>query len=85
MSETTKRSIIAKLCSLRCGDFIAPPYLMEEGVFFSDGRFGELIFLMKPGNLIVPSYMGNKPACAMHGFSPHEKTLAACFLSKQYR
>ncbi len=40
------------------------------GAFFPDHHFGELIFLVEEGVLIVPSHMGERPIRAMHGYHP---------------
>lgn len=50
---------------------------------FGDDRFGELIFLMQPGWLIVPSYMGLKAIPGMHGYDPEDKDSYASVLSNQ--
>ena len=39
--------------------------------FFPDRYFGELIFLVREGVLIVPSHMGERPIRGMHGYHPH--------------
>ena len=51
--------------------------------FFPDGYFGELIFLVKEGVLIVPSHMGERPIRAMHGYHPKEKQSYAALLTNQ--
>ncbi len=48
---------------------------------FEDGRFGELIFLVKEGVLIVPSHMGERPIRAMHGYHPHDPQSYATLFS----
>ncbi len=50
---------------------------------FPDRYFGELIFLVKEGVLIVPSHMGERPIRAMHGYHPYEKHSYAALLSNQ--
>src|SRR5262249_48046683 len=47
--------------------------LAELGTLFTDRYFGELIFLVQEGVLIVPSHMGERPITAMHGYHPNEK------------
>lgn len=47
--------------------------LEEMRAFFPDRYFGELIFLVKEGVLIVPSHMGERPIRAMHGYHPRDK------------
>ena len=39
---------------------------------FEDRAFGELIYLVPEGTLIVPSHMGERPIRAMHGYHPDE-------------
>ncbi len=48
---------------------------------FPDRYFGELIFLVHEGVLIVPSHMGQRPIRAMHGYHPHDKHSYAALLS----
>ncbi|HKW27891.1 MAG TPA: nucleotide pyrophosphatase, partial [Verrucomicrobiae bacterium] len=50
---------------------------------FPDGYFGELIFLVKEGVLIVPSHMGERPIRAMHGYHPTDKHSYAALLTNQ--
>jgi hypothetical protein len=44
--------------------------LTDLGTLFPDRYFGELIFLIEEGTLIVPSHMGERPIRAMHGYHP---------------
>lgn len=50
---------------------------------FPDRYFGELIFLMREGVLIVPSHMGERPIRAMHGYHPEDKHSYAALLTNQ--
>lgn len=50
---------------------------------FHDHYFGEIIFLMKEGVLIVPSHMGERPIRAMHGYHPDDKHSHAALLTNQ--
>jgi predicted AlkP superfamily pyrophosphatase or phosphodiesterase len=50
---------------------------------FSDRYFGELIYLVKEGVLIVPSHMGERPIKAMHGYHPEEPHSYASLLSNR--
>jgi len=51
--------------------------------FFEDRYFGELIFLVQEGVLIVPSHMGERPIRAMHGYHPTDKHSYASLLTNQ--
>jgi hypothetical protein len=57
--------------------------LIQLGTFFPDRYFGELIFLLKEGALIVPSFMGERPIPAMHGYHPSEPQSYAALLTNQ--
>jgi len=50
---------------------------------FEDRYFGELIFLMREGVLIVPSHMGERPIRAMHGYHPTDPQSYASLLTNQ--
>ena len=51
--------------------------------FFPDRYFGETIFLVDEGTLIVPSHMGERPIRAMHGYHPDAKHSYAALLTNQ--
>jgi hypothetical protein len=52
------------------GRILPDAELEELGTLFPDRYFGELIFLVEEGVLIVPSHMGERPIRAMHGYHP---------------
>ena len=53
------------------------------GTFFDDGEFGQLIYLVKEGVLIVPSHMGERPIRAMHGYHPEDPQSYAALCTNQ--
>jgi Type I phosphodiesterase / nucleotide pyrophosphatase len=57
--------------------------LQQLHCLFPDRYFGELIFLLKEGVLLVPSHMGARPIRAMHGYHPSEPQSYAALLSNQ--
>src|SRR5262249_16239799 len=57
--------------------------LEELGALFEDRYFGELMFLVKEGVLIVPSHMGQRPIRAMHGYHPKAKHSYAVVCTNQ--
>ena len=57
--------------------------LEQLHTLFPDRYFGELIFLVREGVLIVPSDMGERPIRAMHGYHPSEKHSYAALLTNQ--
>ncbi len=81
-NERAERTVRAALGELDCGEFLTDDDLKREGVYFDDHRFGELVFLMHPRELIIPSYMGGRAPRGMHGFSPdHEDSYAVLMSS----
>jgi hypothetical protein len=53
------------------------------GIDFPDHRYGEAIYLLEPGHVIVPSYMGLRACAAMHGYGPEDVTCKAWFYAAQ--
>jgi predicted AlkP superfamily pyrophosphatase or phosphodiesterase len=65
------RSLVTEcLEGVRNGRILTDSELQELGTLFADRYFGELIFLVEEGVLIVPSHMGERPIRAMHGYHP---------------
>ncbi len=63
------------------GRILPKKELQELGCDFEGDQFGELIFLMNAGVLIVPSHMGLKPITGMHGYHPDDPDSYASLLS----
>jgi hypothetical protein len=81
LNERAKDVIRSCLSQLACGSILPEEKLQEWGVFFSDYKYGDTIFLMNPGELIVPSFMGLKPVKGMHGYAPDEEDSSAMVMS----
>lgn len=65
------------------GRIIVDEELKSMGTFFEDRYFGELIFLVQEGVLIVPSHMGENPLRGMHGYHPSDPHSYASFCSSR--
>ncbi len=65
------------------GRILPDSELEEMRALFPDRYFGELIFLVKEGVLIVPSHMGERPIRAMHGYHPSDKHSYAALFTNQ--
>jgi len=48
---------------------------------FPDHRYGEMFYLLDPGRLLCPSFMGARPIAGMHGYDPAHEDSTASFLS----
>jgi hypothetical protein len=78
-----RRKITDCLGRITQGRILPDAELGELGTLFPDRYFGELIFLMNEGVLIVPSHMGERPIRAMHGYHPQAPHSYAALLSNQ--
>lgn len=65
------------------GRIIPDDELGALGALFPDREFGELIYLVKEGVLIVPSHMGERPIRAMHGYHPDDPQSYAALFTNQ--
>ncbi|MDB6055367.1 MAG: Nucleotide pyrophosphatase [Verrucomicrobiales bacterium] len=65
------------------GRILPDEELKELKAYFDDKYFGETIFLMKEGVLIVPSHMGERPITAMHGYHPDDPQSYAALFTNQ--
>jgi Type I phosphodiesterase / nucleotide pyrophosphatase len=64
-----------------CGTLLSRTELERLGVWFDDGRYYHMLFLMKPGMLLSPSDMGAIRFAGMHGYHPSEPTADAVLLA----
>ena len=80
-SASAGRLIPEALAGLRGGRILADAELAALGCDFPGRRYGELIFLMDPGHLIVPSHMGRSAIRGMHGYHPDHADSSAVLLS----
>lgn len=67
-------------CGIK-GHFLSEAEMLDWGVFFEDGKYGDDIFLMEPGYQLNPSDMGGKALPGMHGYSPNDKDSDAVWMS----
>ncbi len=61
------------------GRVLSNAELRAYGCDFPDHQYGELFFLMNPGVLICPSFMGHKAIAGMHGYEPEHVDSVAMF------
>jgi hypothetical protein len=80
-NERARTEITASLRQVPQGRILPDEELARLGTLFPDRYFGELIFLVREGVLIVPSDMGERPIRAMHGYHPDEKHSYAALLT----
>jgi hypothetical protein len=76
-------AVHAALEGLRGGHWLDEAELERAGARFPAREYGEDIFLLDPGMLMVPSFMGDRPVAAMHGYDPAHPAMAALLLSNR--
>jgi predicted AlkP superfamily pyrophosphatase or phosphodiesterase len=81
MNEDARSQITQILDSHTCGKVLNAQDLESLGCDFEGDRFGELIFLLEPGSIIVPSHMGLNTITGMHGYHPDHEDSDASLLS----
>jgi len=69
-SPAARDAVRTALAAEPAGRWLEPAELQREGADFADQRYGEDLFLLRPGALLVPSFMGRTPVAAMHGYDP---------------
>jgi len=65
------------------GRWLTSEELAREGADFAAREYGEDVFLLRPGALLVPSFMGSRPVAAMHGYDPGHPDMTALLASNR--
>ncbi len=81
--DEARKKITSRLAEEPSGEFLSDERLKEYGCYFPDHQYGELFYLMNPGVLICPSFMGRTGMGGMHGYNPYHKDSLAMFASNQ--
>ena len=79
--ERARARIIEALKAEPHGHILSEQELAEYGCDFPYSKYGELFFLLDPGYLLCPSFMGETPLAGMHGYAPEHKDSVALFAS----
>jgi hypothetical protein len=82
-NERSRALVIEALGKVKDGRIVPDEELRQMGTLFPDRYFGELIFLVREGVLIVPSHMGQRPIRAMHGYHPTDPQSYALLCTNQ--
>jgi Type I phosphodiesterase / nucleotide pyrophosphatase len=82
-NDKARAEIEAALKCVPEGRIVPDAELRKLRAFFEDGYFGQLVFLVREGCLIVPSHMGERPIRAMHGYHPDDPQSFASLLTNQ--
>src|SRR5207248_4023201 len=82
-NSRARQEIVQQLNAVPQGRILPEHELEELHTHFPDHYFGELIFLVREGVLIVPSHMGERPIRAMHGYHPSDPQSYAVLCTNQ--
>jgi len=80
---TARDRVRAALREEPAGRWLDDGELEREGCRFPDREYGDDVFLLDPGRLMVPSFMGSRPVRAMHGYAPSHPDMAALLWSNR--
>jgi len=82
-NDNARKLIHEALGKVPEGRIMPDDELQRYRALFPDRKFGETIFLMREGVLIVPSHMGERPIRAMHGYHPTDPQSYATLCTNQ--
>jgi hypothetical protein len=82
-NDNARKLVTEHLQTVPQGRVLPDTELKEMRALFEDRYFGELIFLVKEGILIVPSHMGERPIRGMHGYHPADPQSYAMLCTNQ--
>ena len=80
--DGARQLVRARLEALGGGHWLTPGELREQRAP-ADPAWGEDVFLLEPGQLMVPSFMGKSALAAMHGYDPSHPDMAALLWSNR--
>ncbi len=83
MNQDARSSVIDLLNQHAEGEILSQDTLERYGVYYPDSKYGELFFMLDEGHLIVPSFMGQRPITAMHGYHPQAPSSNASLMSSR--
>ena len=76
-SDDARREVRIALGGLGAGHWLGEDELERAGVRFPAHEYGDDVFLLDAGVLMVPSFMGSAPLAGMHGYDPAHPDMAA--------
>ncbi|MSU58816.1 MAG: nucleotide pyrophosphatase [Pedosphaera sp.] len=82
-NDRARSEITRALNEVPQGRILPDSEMKEMRTLFDDRYFGELVFLVQEGVLIVPSHMGERPIRGMHGYHPTDPQSYAMLCTNQ--
>jgi hypothetical protein len=81
LTDRAKSAIPEALAGETRGRILDEATLHEWGCDFPGRKYGELFFLLDPGVLLCPGFMGETPLKGMHGYAPTDRHSRAMYVS----
>jgi predicted AlkP superfamily pyrophosphatase or phosphodiesterase len=81
MNDDARNVITKALGKFEYGRWLTTDDKARLGLRFKDNRYGDEVFIMNPGAIIEPCYMGDTAPKGMHGFHPDDKYADASFFT----
>ena len=82
-TPAARAAVRAALADEPRGRWLEPEELAREGADFADHAYGDDVFLLRPGALLLPSFMGRTPVAAMHGYDPSHPDMPGLLASNR--
>ncbi len=71
-SDRARNEVMSFLGEQEYGRILHEQELADLGCAFREQEYGEVIFLLHEGRILVPSFMGSQPVRGMHGYHPDD-------------
>ncbi|MBI5171080.1 MAG: alkaline phosphatase family protein, partial [Candidatus Eisenbacteria bacterium] len=81
--EAARDAVRAALAAEPLGRWLTDDELRAEGALFEKREYGDDVFLLEPGALLVPSFMGSRPVAGMHGYDASHPDMTALLASNR--
>ena len=82
-TPAAREAIHAALAAEPRGRWLNADELRAEGADFAHAEYGDDVYLLRPGALLVPSFMGSRPVAAMHGYDAAHPDMTAMFATNR--
>jgi len=79
--DAARREIGRLLQSLDYGRVLTDAELQGLGVYFPAREYGETIFLLREGEILVPSFVAGEGVAGMHGYHPDDRCSSTTLLT----
>lgn len=80
-SDAARREVEGLLSGLECGRLLGAEELSGLRARFPNADYGESIFLLREGEILVPSFMSAERVAGMHGYHPDDACMYTTLLT----